>query len=735
MTIKNLSRRGFLRATLSTGAFLLGANLLSEMAWPESESATQAVFHPSVFLGIETNGTVYIVAHRSEVGSGSRTALPRVVADELDADWSRVRIEQAIGDDRYGSQDSEASRSIRQFFDPMREIGASARLMLVRAAALHWRVPETECETGLHAVLHRSSGSKLEYGQLAVTAASLPVPKREELQFKPRRAWHYIGKDASSYDLTNLCTGRALYGIDAHTEGMLYTSIERPPVLGGRVRSLDNSETLRVPGVKQTAIIETFKPPYDVQPVGGVAVIAENTWAAIKGRRRLKVEWDHGPNGSHRSDEYKEELQHAVRQPGKVVRNVGDVDSEFAKGGKIVESEYYVPQLAHVTMEPPTALVDYRDGKVTAWASTQNPQAVQEAIANAVGVSKTEVVCHVPLLGGGFGRKSYSDFAVEAAILSKKVGRPIKVLWTREDDIKHDYYHPVSVMYIKAAIDQQGMPKAWLQRVAFPPIASNYDPTARYGIDFEVAGITNQHFDVPNYRAENAPATAHLRIGILRSVSNIHGLFATYSFTDELAHASGRDPLEYLLTLIGPARIIDPKEQFPFDTGRLLHVLELAAEKAAWGKRRLGTGFGMGIAAHRVSLSYIATVVQVEVSRDGKLRIPRIDTAVDVGTVVNPDNVRCQIEGAAVFGTSIARTGEITVSNGVIDQSNFHDYPVARINEVPYQNNVYVVDSSAPPTGVGETGVPLILPALCNAIFAATGQRIRQLPLSRSELV
>ena len=742
--LQNLSRRGFLQDVLSSGAFILGAYFtpLTVRAAPTTDTPVdRTAFHPNVFLGIETDGTVYIVAHRSEMGNGSRTALPRVVADELDADWSRVRIVQALGDSRYGSQDTDASASIREFFEFMREAGATARLMLVRAAAGQWSVPVSECESRLHLILHSPSGRKCAYGELALAASRLPVPRKEDLQFKPRAAWRYIGKDASLYDLEAICTGRAVYGMDARIDGMVYASVERPPVLGGHVKSYQDEEALRVPGVRQTVLIEPFKPPHGFQPLGGVAVIADNTWAAFQGRKKLRVEWNHGPNAAYNSGQFKKELQETARHPGKVVRAEGDVDAEFAKSARTFEAEYYVPHLAHATMEPPVAVADYRDRKVTVWAPTQNPQGVQEVIAQAVGTRKEDVTCHVPLLGGGFGRKSFNDFAAEAAVLSKKLGQPVKVVWSREDDIKFDYYLPVAAVFLRAALDSRGKPTAWLQRSAFPPINSTFNTEARYG-GWELKGNWIEvPFDVPNLRVETGPAQAHVRLGWLRSVASNYHTFAVQSFVDELAHHAERDPVEYLLDLFGPPRILNlnipgyPSEPaFPLDIGRLRRVTEIAAEKAGWGKRKPGNGSGLGIAAQRYAFNYCASVVEVEVTEKGAIRIPRVDTVVDAGTAVNPANIKAQFEGAAVFGTSIARGCEITATHGAIDQSNFYDYPVARIAGAPYQTNVYVVESSAPPAGVGEPGVSLIAPALCNAIFAATGKRIRELPLSRSQL-
>ena len=748
--IENVSRRSFLKGMVSTGALVLGAcyypEILRADGLPKDTLADRATLHPNVFVGIDTDGTVQIVAHRSEMGTGIRTSLPLVVADELDADWKRVKIDQAIGDPRYGDQNTDGSHSIRSFYDVMRQAGASARFMLIEAAAQQWKVRPADCVTEPHVVIHRPSGRRLAYGDLAARAAKLPVPKKAQLQLKSNSQWRYIGKGMPSYDLADLCTGKAVYGMDARMDNMVYASIEHPPVLGGKVQSHDDSEALKVDGVRQTIAIDPFKPPPAFQPLGGIAVIADNTWAAFQGRKKLKVVWDNGPNESYDSAQYKKELQETARKPAKVVRSEGDVDSVFAKGGKIMEADFYVPLLAHVSMEPMVALADFRDGKATIWAPMQNPQAAQDIVSKELGIAKENVICHVTLLGGGFGRKSKPDYVAEAAVLSKKVGRPVKVVWTREDDVKFDYYNAVAAMYMQAALGADGKPTAWLQRSVFPPITSIFDVDAVYGDpDHLQQGWTDVPFDIPNLRVENGPAKAHVRIGWLRSVANIYHGFAVQSFADELAHAAGRDPLDYLLDLIGKPRTIDFKnvdypnygaslETYPWETGRLRRVTEMVAEKAGWGKRKLGKGAGLGIAAHKSFLTYVATIVEVEVNDQGEIKIPRVDTAVDAGLIVNPEITRAQFEGAAVFGTSVAQTGEITATKGVINQSNFSDYPVARINEAPVQTNVYLVDSNAPPAGVGEPGVPPFVAAFCNAIYAATGKRIRELPTKNTQL-
>jgi isoquinoline 1-oxidoreductase beta subunit len=742
-SIDLVTRRTFLGGIFSAGALVLGARLLPLEALAANGTgvpagADNAAWHPSVYLGIETDGTVIIVAHRSEMGTGIRTGLPTIVADELDADWGRVKVEQALGDVKYGSQNTDGSCSIRDFGDAMRDAGATARLMLERAAAAKWNVPVEECKAQNHQVVHAATKRKLGYGELATLASAQPVPKKDELKYKPAAEYRYIGKDFPTVDRDDITAGRGTFGIDARMPGMVYASIERSPVYGGKLKSFDDQEARKVPGVQQTVVIPGFKPPHGFQPLGGVAVIADNTWSAMQGRAALKVEWESSEHASYDSTAYKQSLLETVRKPQKSARNVGDVDAEFAKGGKTHEAAYFAPHLSHAPMEPPAAVAEFKDGKCVVHAATQNPQAVQDTVAAALGIDKKNVECHVTLLGGGFGRKSKPDYVAEAAMLSKAVGKPVKVAWSREDDIRFDYYHTVSAMYLKAALDDKGKPTAWLQRCAFPSMMSTFSAAATSASGGELGmGWTNLPFDIPNHRAENGPAQHHVRLGWLRSVANIQHAFAIHSFVDELAHLAKRDPVEYLLDVIGQPRKIDLggrsplAAKYPLDTARLRNVIELAADRSGWSKKKPAKGRGLGIAAHWSFFTYVAVVVEVEVDDSGKVRIPHVDIAVDAGRVISPDRVKSQFEGASVFGAGIALMGEITAANGAIQQSNFHDYKVARMDEAPMETRVHIVQSDAPPAGVGEPGVPPMSPAICNAVFAATGKRIRELPIKK----
>jgi len=742
--IELTSRRDFLNGIFSAGAIVFAAGVV-----PSAEAdVTKSTWNPSVFIGLDTDGSVTIVAHRSEMGTGIRTSLPMVVADEMEANWNRVRIEQALGDKKYGSQNTDGSCSIRDFYDLMRQTGATARFMLEKAAADQWKVSATECKAQNHQVHHTPSGRTLGFGALAAAASKQPITRPDLVQLKLPNEFRYIGKGVPSVDLKDICTGHGIYGFDIRVPGMVCASIERPPVLGGKLKTFDDSAAKQVAGVSQTVVIEGAQPPYGFQALGGVAVIANNTWAASEGRKKLKVEWESGPHAVFSSEAFKKTLIDTANKPQQVVRTVGDVDTAFNGAAKIVEANYYTPMLAHAPMEPPAALAEYRDGKVEVWAATQNPQAVLTTVSKALGIKESDVTCHVTLLGGAFGRKSKPDYVAEAAILSKKVGKPVKISWTREEDIHFDYFHTTSAMYFKAALDASGKPTAWLQRTVFPPIGSTFDEKEQYGGGELSLGFLDVPFDIANFRAENGPAQAHLRIGWLRSVANIYHAFGIQSFIDELAHTAQKDPVEYWLATLGTPRQIDlatqkakytnygkPLAQYPLDTGRLRRVVEVVAEKSGWGNRKNGNGRAWGFAAHRSFLTYVATVVQVEVDPSGKLSIPRVDMAVDCGQSINPDRVISQFEGAATFGASIALMGEITAADGRVQQSNFNTYQVARINEAPYETHVHLVEGGGPPTGAGEPGVPPMAPAICNAIFAATGKRLRELPIRKQKLV
>lgn len=706
-------------------------------------------FRPNAFVHVAPDGIVTIVCHRSEMGQGIRSSLPVLIADEIGADMAKVKIVQGDGDAGYGDQNTDGSNSIRGLFDDMRKVGATARGMLITAAAKKWSVPPGTCEARDHAVFHAPSKRSLGFGELAEAAAKLPVPKPGEVALRPKAEMKHVGKPLPHLDAPAMVTGKALYGADVVLPGMLTAVIARPPVVGASVAHVDTSKALAIPGVKQVVTLPAPKPPYVFQPLGGVAVIAENTWAAMRGRAALAITWSDSENAGYDSVKFKDTLSASVQAKGKGARSAGDVDKALASAAKKVEAEYHVPHLAHASMEPPAAVVKLDGDKCEVWAPTQNPQSTQEVVAKALGVGQDKVTVHVTFLGGGFGRKSKSDFVAEAALLAKAAKAPVRVQWTREDDVRHDYYHTVSAQKLVAGIDAENKVTAWLHRTAFPSISSTFAPGVKLAGDGELQqGVLDLPLAVPNVRAENGEASAYVRIGWLRSVCNIHHAFAISSFMDEVAHARGVDPRENLLDLFGKARIVGtdelglqqmpnygaPMDKHPIDTGRLRGVIERVTEMSGW-KDRKKNGRTLGLAAHRSFLSYVAVVASVVRDPNGKIHVDEAWLVADAGTVVNPDRVKSQFDGAFVFGMSIALHGAITLRNGAVEQSNFRDYRVTRINEVPRKIHVELVKSESPPGGVGEPGVPPTAPAIANAVFALTGTRVRDLPLSRAGLV
>lgn len=753
IVIENVSRRGFLRGAAATGGLVIAAQLLPAKAFAYPTGATAmphgVVTDPHIFVSIAKNGTVTIVAARAEMGTGAaRTSLPMMIADELDADWNRVKIVQSPGnEEKYGNQDTDGSRSTRHFIQPMRQIGASVRHMLEAAAAKHWGVAITDVEAKHHEVVNKKTNQKIGYGDLADAAMALPVPAESEIKLKDPSAFRYIGKGTiKPYDQHDITTGRARYGIDVKVPGMMFAVIARTPVFGGKLVSYDDSAAMKIPGVVKVMAIEGTPAPAKFQPLAGVAVVAKNTWAAMQGRDALKIKWDDGPHGSYDSVAYKAQMKETASKPGVVVREDGDAEGALKTAAKVVTGEYYLPHISHAQMEPVNATAHFANGKLEVWAPVQSPGGTRDDLAKKFDLKPENVLVNNMLLGGGFGRKSKCDYVIEAAILSKAMNAPVKVIWTREDDIHHDFFHTVSYERIDAGLDANGKVVAWRHRSVAPTLFALFVPDPKRESALEMGmGLVDNPFEIANLRCETGEAEAHTRIGWFRSVSNIPHGFAIQTMVAEIAAATNRDPKEVLLELIGKPRIVDPTksanvkdywnygepwETFPIDTGRLRGVVELAADKAGWGKK-LPKGHGLGIAVHRSFVTYVATVVEAAVDDKGNLTVPNVWTAIDAGFVVNPERVHSQIEGAAVMGLALAKHGEISFKNGRAQQGNFDTYKVTRIDESPTRTQVYIVPHGidVPPSGVGEPGVPPFAPALCNAIFAATGKRIRQLPI------
>ncbi len=725
-----VSRRSFIKnISLVSGGLILACNV------PDTKNEIRRLsddlddFKPNLFVQLKSNGDLILTASRSEMGQGVRTSLTSVIADEMDADWNRVNVKQATGDDAYGNQNTDGSRSIRTIYEPMRQMGAMARAMLVTAAAKRWNIDESVCTTKMHYVINNENNDRIFYGDLVEEASKLDIPK--DVTLKSPDDFIYIGKDLKSIDVIDFTTGKAKYGLDIRLPDMKFATMARCPVTFGTIRSFDKTKALQIEGVLYIVEIPRIEKPFGA--LGGVAVIANNTWAALKGKEALDITWDYGDNKEYSSDNFMNEITGNVHKKAKEVKNEGNVNKAFKKAEKIIESTFQLPHLVHAPMEAPNATAYVQNNKCEVWAPVQAPQTTRKEVSDFLDMDMEDVTINITFLGGGFGRKSKPDFVVEATAISKIIKAPVQLIWTREDDIQNSYYHAVSAQYMKGAIDQTGKVTAWLHRTAYPSITSTFMPGVKHGAGFEFQqGLTNIPYEIDNIRCENAEAEAHVRIGWLRSVYNIIHGFSVNVFADELALAANRDPLQFRLDLIGSNRIYPSDNEYKMDTSRLKNVLNIAAENAKWGEK-LPEGHGLGLAVHYSFYTYVASVVEVSVIND-KLKVHHIYTAVDCGTVVNTNTVKAQMEGAAIFGMSIAFYGKITAKDGVIEQSNYHDYKMIRIHEVP-NIHIEIVKSNDIPTGIGEPGVPVIAPAIINAIYNANGKRYKKLPLMDFGLV
>ncbi|MFN8581042.1 MAG: molybdopterin cofactor-binding domain-containing protein [Gemmatimonadaceae bacterium] len=745
----DLDRRRFVQL-LGMGALVVTAGPSGIRRLDRADALLRTLaepFSPHAYITLHDDGTVIITVHRSEMGQGIRTTMPYIIADEMEADWAHVRVEQAVGDEKkYGSQNTDGSTSIRLFLQQYREAGATVRALLEDAAAKHWGVSAGEVRATQHQVVHERTKRTIGYGALVAAARTMPMPDKTRIHVKKPAERRWQGKQMTSIDLVPMTTGKAMYGADMRLPGMKTAVIAHPPVWGGKVKSFDASAALKVPGVEKVLHIPEPPIPAGYNTVGGVAVVAKNTWAALKGRDALNIVWDDGPNASYDSAAYRASLEASVRKPGTPGRTVGNADAALASAAKRLEGEYYMPHLSHAQMEPVAAVARFSNGTLEAWAPTQSPMDARTTIAKYLGLDVANVTVHVTLLGGAFGRKSKPDYVCEAAWLSKEVGAPVRVQWTREDDLRNSYYHTVAAHRLEAGLDASGNVTAWRHRVAYPAIDATFAPNVEGpGPDDLTNGASDVPFAIPNMSVEVCPAVAHTRIGWYRSVNAIHHGFAIGSFIDELAIAAGKDSGKFMIELLGPDRVMDLSKEglvapasnyggtwtdYPLDTGRARRVIELAMEKSGWGSP-LPSGRGRGIAMHRSFLSYVAMVVEVDVAADGTVTVPKATVAVDAGYVANPDRARSQMEGAVIMGMSNTLYSEITFREGRVVQSNYPSYPVTRMRAAPRVVDVHLVESEALPGGIGEPGVPPSAAALCNAIYAATQVRIRQLPVGR----
>ncbi len=713
-----VSRRAFLRAgALAGSALVIGCRL------PGGRGSSAAKFAPNAWLSIDGAGQVTIWVGKSEMGQGVRTSLPMIVAEELEADWASVRIEQAVSNPKlYGRQGTGGSSSVRRSFDTLRKAGAAGREMLLTAAAQQWGVGRETCRAEKGSVVHAQSGRRLAYGELVEAASKLDLPADPPL--KDPQDFRIIGTRAARLDTPSKVDGSARYGIDVRVPGMLFAAVARCPVFGGKVASFDASKARAVPGVRAAVAIDS-----------GVAVVAESTWAAFRGRDALEVRWDEGPGKTLDSAAIRRTFLQLSSRAGAVARRAGNVPRALAAAGRKLEAVYEVGYLSHSPMEPMNCTAHVRASECEVWAPTQVPNSLQEEAARVTGLPLDAVRVNVTLLGGGFGRRLEDDYGIEAVQISKAAGAPVQVVWTREDDTRHGFYRPASLHKLSGALDRKGEPLAWTHRVVAPSIVGQRWPEEiKNGLDPQaVSGAANVPYAFPNIRVDYVMANTSVPVGWWRAVYDTQNGFANECFVDEMAAAAGQDPYEFRAALLAEPRLVEDEDGGKaLDTRRFKGVLDVAAARAGWGSP-LPPGRGRGIAAHFSFGSYVAEVAEVEVSGGGQVRVVRVVCAVDCGRVINPDTVEAQIEGGVVYGLTAALKSEITIRGGGAEQSNFHDYEMLRIDEMPAVE-VHIVPSSEDPGGIGEPGVPPIFAAVANAIHAATGKRARRLPIRPADL-
>ncbi|MBI2515373.1 MAG: xanthine dehydrogenase family protein molybdopterin-binding subunit [Opitutae bacterium] len=732
MSTSSLSRREFIRVTaLAGGGFALGFYLKTgpEAAAAQPLDNTARAFTPNPFIRITPDGVVTIVAKNPEIGQGVKTSLPMIVAEELEVDFAQIKIEQAALDPQLGPQFAGGSLSTPLNYDTLRRAGAVARTMLVEAAAQTWGVPANECVAEAGTIIHRPTGRRLTYGEVASKAATLPVPDENTVKLKEPDEFKLLGSRVGGIDNPAIVTGLPLFGLDQRVPGMKFAVYEKCPVFGGKAVRANLDQLKALPGVRDAFILDGQGDYSSL--LAGVAIVADTTWAALSAKRQLRVTWEEGPGASQSSEGYTAQSAALAAKDGKVLRNDGDAGAALAGATAKVEATYFYPYISHATLEPQNCTAwPTKDGGLEILAPTQTPGSAQDLAAKITGLPKEKIKVRFTRIGGGFGRRLGNDYVAEAAAIALRVNGPIKLTWTREDDMRHDFYRPLGWHYLKGGVDPSGNLVAWHDHFVTVGLNSDAEPGSS-------ARMSPEEFPsrfLPNFRLEQSIINTNIPTGPLRAPGSNALAFVFQSFIDELAHAVGKDPLEFRLALLGPDRQVPSsgRNAPPYDTARMKGVLRLAAEKAGWGKK-LPRGTGQGIAFHFSHRGYVAEVAEVSVAQDGSVKVHRVTAAADVGPIMNLSGAEHQVQGSIIDGLSAAWLQEITIDHGRVTQGNFDTYPLLRINETP-QVDVHFIQSKNPPTGLGEPALPPLPPALCNAIYAATGKRIRTLPLTKNDL-
>lgn len=723
-----ISRRKFVvtGAVAGAGALVIGVRLSGSLLRAQESDAGAKKPAPNPFdayVHVHPDGHISLIVAKSEMGQGIKTGLAMILADEAEVDLNSVSVEQAeTRPDLYAHMGTGGSGSTMENFMPLRRAGATVRELMISAAAASWSVPAKECEAKKGSVSHQKSGRTASYGELVEAARKLPVPDPAKVRLKDEADFEWIGHPTPRVDIPAKVNGTAQFGLDVRVPEMVFAVVARCPTFGGKATHFDAAKAKAVPGVLD--VLEIPALGADRFTAGGVAVVADSTWSAMKGRDALQITWNHGAAVSESSAGMRQALRDAAQKPGIRVRNDGDVDAALSNGAKKVEAVYELPLLAHATMEPMNITAHFRGSEAEVWAPTQSPDWVQGTVAQLLGLKPEKVIVHTTLMGGGFGRRYMADFPAEVAQIAKVTGKPVQLVWTREDDMTHDFYRPATCHRMRGAVDANGHPVAWSHTMASTSIKGYWDPKADAAKD-EFGGTAQLAYAIPNMRMEFNDVKTAVPRAWWRSVENSFTGFVVESFIDEMAAAAGQDPMQFRKTLlVKPANWKAKNEDDP-DPARLRGVLELAAEKAGWSKP-LPKGRGRGIATFASFGSYFAEVAEVSIKGDS-FKIDRIVAAVDCGQIVNPESVRSQTEGAIIYGLSAALKNEITIKNGAVEQTNFDGYDPIRINEAP-PIEVHLTQSKEDPGGMGEPGLPPLAPAVANAIFAASGQRLRKLP-------
>lgn len=729
-----VDRRAFLKTGAAVGAGLLIGFHLPASADGAEEQEKKKPNPLNAWVHITRDNHVSLILGKSEMGQGIMTALPMILAEELSLDWSKVKIEQAPTNPAIYEHGTGGSGSIAGSYLPLRQAGAAAREMLISAAVQRWNVNRDTCKAVDGGVLHGARKNFLTYGELVEDAAKLPIPDFNTVPLKNSDDFTIVGHDKKRFEGSAKATGKAMFGIDSRMPGMQFAVIARCPIFGGKVKSFDATKAKAVRGVQDVITIDAVGE--GAFSTGGVVVLAENSWAAIQGRKALEITWDEGPHATESSEWLRKQFLENATKPGKVIRNDGDADAAIAGAAKKVEATYEFPFAAHATMEPMNCTVHIRPDGAEAWVPTQAPQWAQDIIVGISKLPRESVIVHTTLMGGGFGRRYMGDFVMEAAQISKVTGKPVQVLWTREDDMQHDFYRPASYHKLSGAVDAQGNLAAWKHFQTSTSIDAMWSKEGKeHPENSEFATALFIPYATPNYRVEYTLAESGVPRAWWRSVEHSSSGFIVECFVDELANAAGADPYEFRLRLIGDDRKIpdftNPKQGKPLDTARQKAVLKLAAEKAGWGKP-LPKGIARGIAGYFSFESYTAAVAEVSV-KNGTIKVLRLVYAVDCGRPINPEGVRAQVESAAIYALSASLHDAITIKGGRVEQGNFNDYQMPRIADTP-KTEVHVVMSKEEPTGIGEPGLPVVAASVCNAIYSLTKKRIRRLPIRKEDL-